>query len=166
MSKNYKINLESTIISKIKSEEIKMRPKYFFVLGSVILFTSLVGLSMGTIFLINLVFFFIRKNGPFYIWKLQNIISNFPLWIPILAIIGIFLSIKILKKYDFSYKKNFKLILIFFVLAILLAGLLLDTLGLNEYLSRGKMGKYYQQLNNKELMETPKGRNIKNFKQF
>ena len=59
-----------------------------------------------------------------------------------------------MKKYDFSYKKDFPLLIIAFVISVLFAGLLLDTLGLNTRLSRGRMRKFYQNI---ELQEGEKG---------
>jgi hypothetical protein len=150
MSKKSKLDFESKIISQIKSDKIKMKPKWYFVLGSLLMFTSLIGLSMGAVFLVNLGIFLIRRNGPLNTWKLQSILSTFPWWILLVAIGGIYLAIRLLKKYDLSYQKNFKLIIVMFVLAIFSAGLLLDGLGLNEYLSQGKMRKYYQQFDKRE----------------
>lgn len=144
MSKKRKLNFEKNIISQIKTGKIEMKPKWYFVLGSLILFSSLVGLSMGAIFLVNLNIFLIRRGGIFNPWRLQTILSTFPLWIPTIAVLGVILVIWLLKKYDFSYKKNFKLIIAIFVSAILLAGFLLDGLKLNEYLLRGRMRNFYQ----------------------
>ena len=144
MSKKSKLDFESKIIPQIKAEKIKMKPKWYFVLGSLLMFASLVGLSMGVVFLVNLGIFLIRRNGPLMSWRLQTIFSTFPWWIPIVALFGIISAIWLLKKYDFSYKKNFPLLIIVFVLSVLLAGFLLDRLGLNEYLSRGRMRRFYQ----------------------
>lgn len=145
MSRKNKLDFESKIISQIKAEKIKMKPKWYFALGSLLLFSSLIGLSMAAVFLVNLGIFLIKRNGPLYTWKLQSILSSFPWWIPLLAAGGIYLAIWLLRKYDWSYKKNFKLIAVMFILAVILAGILLDRLGLNEYLSQGRMKRYYQQ---------------------
>jgi ABC-type sulfate transport system permease subunit len=144
MSKKNKINIKNNIISQIKTGKIKMKPRWYFFAGSTVMFFSLVGLSMGVIFLINLNIFFAKKSGPLTSLRIQTIISTFPWWIPIVAIIGIILAIWLLKKYDFSYKKNSSLIIITFIISILVAGFLLDKLGLNEYLLKGRMKKFYQ----------------------
>lgn len=143
MSKK-KLNYEANIISQIKTGKIEMKPKWYFTAGSVVMFFGLVGLSMGVIFLINLSIFLVRRNSPLMPWKLQTILSVFPWWIPAVAFFGIILAIRLLKKYDFSYKKNFLLLITIFVISVLLAGFLLDRLGLNEYLSRGRMRRFYQ----------------------
>ncbi len=166
MSKTNKLDFESKIISQIKADEIKMKPKWYFILGSLLLFTSLVGLSMGVVFLVNLSAFLIRRNGSFNAWKLQSILSVFPWWIPVIAVGGIFLSIWLLKKYDLSYKKNFKLIIAVLVIAMLMGGFLLDRLGLNEYLSRGRMRRYYQQFEMQNINNYPTGGRGQNNKQI
>lgn len=154
MSKKRKLNLETEIISQIKTRKITMKPRWYFVAGSLLLFSGLVGLSMGIIFLVNLSAFLIRRNGPLMSWRLQSILSTFPWWIPIMAAVGIILAVWLLKKYDFSYKKNFPLIIVAFILSILLAGLLIDSLGLNEQISKGRMRGFYKRF---ELQDNVRG---------
>jgi len=139
------LKLEKKIMSRIKSGEIAMKPKWYFIAGSLLLFSGLVALSVGAIFLVNLTVFSLRRQGPMVSWRLQMMIENFPWWAPVLAVIGIILGVWFLKKYDFSYKKNFGLIVISFILAVLFAGFLIDRLGLNDYWARrGLMKKFYQ----------------------
>lgn len=153
MSKKNKLNIEKEIVSQIKTGEIIMKPRWHFIAGSVMLISGLAGLSMGIIFLVNLSVFLIRRTGPLATWRLQSVISTFPWWIPIFALAGVILATRLLKKYDFSYKKDFPLLILAFVVSILFAGFLLDKLGLNEHLSRGRMRKFYQEY------EIPKGEN-------
>jgi hypothetical protein len=78
---------------------------------------------------------------------LQQIIDSFPVWVPILAITGIVLGIWMLKKYDFSYKKNFWMIVILLVISIILTAFLLDLTGLdNLWMKRGPMQRFYRNL--------------------
>lgn len=165
MSKKNKLNIQNNIISQIKKGEIKMKPKWYFVLGSSLMFLSLIGISMALIFFINLNLFFARRNGPLASLKMETIFSTFPWWILVIAIFGIILAIWLLKKYDFSYKKNSYLIIIAFIFSLFMGGFLLDKLGLNEYLSRGRMKKIYQHI---ELNEGQGGsvKGIKNSKQL
>jgi len=143
--KKNQLKLKEKIMSQVKTGKIVMKPKWYFVAGSLLLFGGLVSLTVGAIFLINLTIFILRKRGPMSSWRLQMMVEIFPWWAPALAIIGIILGIWLLKKYDFSYKKNFKLIIISFVLAILLGGFLIDRLGLNDYWARRRpMKGFYQ----------------------
>ncbi len=149
--KKNQLKLEEKIMSQVKTGKISIKPKWCFVAGSLLLFSGLVSLSVGAIFLINLTVFILRRRGPMACWRLQTMIENFPLWMPVLAVIGIILGVRLLKKYDFSYKKNFALIVTSFILAILFAGFLIDGLGLNDYWARrGPMKRFYQRFEDKQ----------------
>lgn len=154
MSKNNKIankekmvSFEKEIMTRISSGEISMKPRWHFIAGSFVGFSSLIGLSVGVVYLTNIVFFLLRKHGRMGQWRLEMMLNSFPWWIPIAAIVGIAVSIWLLKKYDFSYKKNFLFIIIGFIISIIIAAWLIDSFGLNEAWSkRGPMRKFYQQL--------------------
>jgi hypothetical protein len=70
-------------------------------------------------------------------------------------------GVKLLKKYDFSYKKNFLLIIVGLVLAIFLAAFTIDSLGFNEFWARKEpMRRFYQHLDpnfkGRQLRNTPR----------
>ncbi len=150
MSKKSKVipaDLEKTIMAKVKSNEISMKPRWYFVMGALLMVAGLVGFSIGAVFLTNLTLFLLRQHGPMGQWRLQIILNNFPVWVPVLAVVGIVLGIALLRKYDFSYKKNFWLIVAGFIISIILAAFVMDYLGLNDMWSRqGPMRRFYQQI--------------------
>lgn len=134
-------------MAKVKSKEILMKPRWYFVLGSILTLIGLVGFSIGAVFLVNVTLFLLRRHGPMGQWRLQLMLSSFPWWIPVLAIVGVIVGIWLLKKYDFSYRKNFPLIIAGFILSIVLAAFILDYVGLNDLWSRqGPMRRFYQQI--------------------
>jgi hypothetical protein len=148
------VDFEKTIMSKVKSNEIAMKPRWYFVIGSLLMVSGLVGLSIGAIFITNITLFLLRRHGPMGEWRLQLMLNSFPWWVPILAIAGIVSGIWLLKKYDFSYKKNFWLIVTGFIISIFFAAFILDYLGLNDIWSRqGPMKRFYKQIegNNSEF---------------
>ena len=141
------VDFEKNIMAKVKSNEISIKPRWYFMLGSFLMLAGLVGLSIGAVFLTNLTFFLLRQHGPMGQWRLQQIYSSFPIWVPLLAVVGIVLGICLLKKYDFSYKTNFSLIVIGFIISIALTAVILDYSGLNDLWSRqGPMRRFYQQV--------------------
>lgn len=145
MSK-HQINIAKNVMSKIKSGQIKMKPRWFFLLGSLSMFIALVGLVITSTFLISLITFSLRSHGPMGEVRYQQIISSFPLWAPIIVVIGLITGIFLLRKYDFSYKKNFLFTILVFISAVILAGILVDVLGLdNIWIKRGLMRRFYQQ---------------------
>lgn len=140
-----KRNIENKIMDKVLSGEVKMKPKWYFILGSITSFVGLVGMIIGAIFLTNLTFFFIKKQGPGTA-RINMMLESFPLWVPILAVAFIILGIWMLKKYDFSYKKNFIVVAVTVVTAIILSALIIDLLGLNEiWAKRGPMRRLYME---------------------
>lgn len=137
-------------MSQIKSGKIAMKSKWYFMAGSILMFGSIVTLTVVAIFLFNLTLFAIQPHyGPGAERRLDMILSNFPWWAPILAVGGVILAIWLLRKYDFSYKKNFPLIILSFILAVIIGAVLIDVLGFNDYFAkRGPMRGFYRQYEN------------------
>ncbi len=156
MSKEQKVkqvDLEKIVMQKVRSDKISIRPHWYFVLGSLLTFAGFVGASIGAIFLTNITLFLLRRHGPMGQWKLQLMIDSFPLWVPLLAIIGILIGIWLLNKYDFSYKKNFLFIIAGFVLSIIIAAFVLDYMGLNDVWSRqNQMRRFYQRIEQDDII--------------
>ena len=75
----------------------------------------------------------------------QQLISSFPLWAVPLIAMGVGSGIWMLRKYDFSYKRNFVYVVIAFILAVVLSGWFIDYAGIDEVWSKGgMMKKMYQ----------------------
>ena len=147
MSTN-KIDIEKEVMSRVTSGEIAMKPRWYFVAGSVFVLLGTIAAAVAVAFLINLTIFLIKKQGPGY-GRLAIMFESFPFWIPILAILGIGIGILLLRKYDFSYKKNFLLMIIGFIATVAIAGFVIDGLGLNDIWSRGGLMKgFYQRIEN------------------
>ncbi len=144
---NQEINISENVMSEIKNGKARIKSRGYFLLGSVATTIGLIFLVTTLVFLMNLIIFSLRAHGPMGDIRYEQLISNFPLWAPIIAIAGIGFGIWILKKFDFSYKKNFIFILIGFVLAIIVAGWFIDYLGFNNLMERGPMRGLYQQQN-------------------
>ncbi len=133
-------NVTENIMSQIHQGKIKMRPKLYFIIGSVLTFLGLVFSVITSVFLVGLIRFSLRIHGPVGQLKLGQMISNFPWWITLVAIAALILGIWLVRQYDFSYKNNPWLIIFGFILVILVAGWLVDMTGLNDKLSqRGPM---------------------------
>lgn len=140
-------NLEKEIMSRITSGQVKMKPKWYFFFGSIIMFFGLITSTITATYLLNLIFFLLRRHGPMGQWRLNLILTSLPWWIPVLAILAVIIGVWLLKKYDFSYQKNLRLIIVIFIISIFLSAQLIDHLGINESWSRrGPMRRFYQNL--------------------
>ena len=152
MRKTHKIkttDIEAAVMAKVSNNQIVMKPRWLFVLGSAVLVSGLVGAGLLSTFLINLAIFLLKQHGPNGVWRLQTIIESFPLWVPVLAAGGIIIGAWMLKKYDFAYKKNYLLITLALIVSIFLTAFLLDYSGLNNiWMKRGPMRQFNQQVQN------------------
>lgn len=134
-------------MTQVNSGQLKIKPKWLFSVASILSVAGLIGIAVISIFFTNLAVFIIRRQGRFCQWKLDQILSTFPIWLPFLIISVFILGLWLLKKYDFSYQKNFRLIVFIIVISLVISAFLVDKLGLNEVLSRGRFQRLYQHLN-------------------
>ena len=151
MSKELK-NITDSVMNEIHQGKIKMKPRIYFILGSILTFIGLISSIVISIFLFGLIRFSLRTHGPMGQYRFDQLLSNFPWWIIILAIFGLILGIWLIRKYDFSYKIKPWVVILGFVLAIVIAGWFIDVVGLNDILfhygpMKGFMNGYIQRLN-------------------
>jgi len=134
-------DISKKVMEQIEKEKIKMRPKVFFILGSIILGTGLAFVfSLSTVF-INLVIFRLKVHAPFdylHFGKagLRPFYSVLPIFPLLLAILFIILGSVLIKKYDISYKKSYIGLIVGLVTFILVSGLLIEKIGVNEKLGQ------------------------------
>jgi hypothetical protein len=143
-------SMKAEIMNEINSGKVKMKPKSYFVLGSILALVGLVASVISSIFLLSIVSFLLRPHGPMGSYRFNLILESFPWYLPLIAIGGILIGILILRKYDFSYKKNIWIIILGFIFSIIFAGVLLDISGLdNLWLKRGPMNSILRQYDSK-----------------
>ena len=152
-------DLQELIMGKIHDEHVKMKPHWYFILGSVILFMSIFLLFFITILFLTISWYRLRVGGPFgYLafgsvgWK--AFIQTFPLLPFILALFGFFVGVRLLTKYDFCYRQNFAFIMAGTVISLAMAAFLVDLVGINEHLSqKGQLRPLYRdQLESEEWL--------------
>lgn len=144
-------------MKQILSGRVSMKPRWYFIVGSLSLIIGLVGSVIASVFLVSIIAFSLRTHGPMGAVRFQQLISSFPWWAPLLAVLGIASGVWFLKQYDISYKKNFPLIILSLIFAVLLAGWLMDATGMTTYWSkRGSMRRLYQQTETDSVV-SPRG---------
>ncbi len=140
-------------MSQIKKERIKMKPKWYFLLGSISLIIGAVALVIILVFLISLISFSLRSHGPMGEIRYQQLLSSFPWWALISAALGFALGIFLIRKNHFSYRKNSLYIIVALAFVIFLSGFIIDYLGLdNMWMKRGPMKALYGQHSERGLM--------------
>ena len=126
--------IEYSVMEKIHSGKVKMRPKIFFIGGSILIFLGLFLSIISSSVFISLVKFILRSNGKISYYGIEQLENSFPWILVFLAIGSIAIGVLMLKQYDFSYKKNFWVIIIIFITSVTAAGYLLDEIRFNEYM--------------------------------
>lgn len=109
-------DIEKEIMSQIKKDEIKIKSRWVFIARKLGLQSGLALTVVVLIFLINAFFYYIKTNeillplhyGP-AVW--QKFLHSLPYDLILLIIIFLVFLNYIIKKFDFSYKKSFMLIL-------------------------------------------------------
>jgi len=146
------IDVTKSVMSQIRLKRVKMKPRWYFVIGSVATIMGLIGIMVLSAFLVSLISFSLRIHGPMGAVRYQQLVSSFPWWTLGVIALGMGLGIFLLKKYDFWYKKNLKLILLGLIMAIVVAGWLIDVLDLTvKWRQPGRMRRMYQQQQGKVL---------------
>jgi len=128
--------IKDSVMSQIQTNQIKMKPKIYFIIGSFFTFIGLV-LSMTTsVFLVGLIRFSFRSHGLMGQYRLDNLFSKFPWWTAILAIVFLFAGIWIMHAYDFYHKTKPSYLIVGLILVVIVAGWFIDLVGINDSLSR------------------------------
>lgn len=149
MSKELK-SITENVMNQIHQGKIKMKPKIYFIIGSIFTFLGSVSAFVVSIFLVSLMRFSLRTHlGRGAQYKLNQMLSDFPWWIIIFTIISLVIGIWLVRKYDFSYKIKPWIIVLGFILFIVIAGWTIDIIGLNDTLlhsgpMKGMMKGYFQ----------------------
>ena len=117
-----------------------MKPKWYFIVGSIVMFAGLVFSILSAVFFISVMSFVLRSHGPMGQYRLEAMLSSFPIWAPVCAIAGVLMGFWFLKQYDFSYKKYFIPIVISLVSAVIVTGIAIDYFRWNDqWFNRGPM---------------------------
>jgi hypothetical protein len=148
-------NLNKEIMNKIHQNKIKMKPKYYFVIGSFITFVGLLSAVVVTMLSTSMIIFLFKAKGPGAGFRFQMMLENFPVWLIILSATSLAFGIWIFKKYNFTYKLDFRISTVLFVLIIILSSLVINSLGFNDlFMKRGPMkGTMQKYLNSDSKIE-------------
>jgi uncharacterized membrane protein YdcZ (DUF606 family) len=128
--------LKSKIIETINVKGLTIRPRSAFILGS---FISAIGIFLSTmlaILAIHLLRFRLTHPGFGAARKIDFVLNTLPWYVPVIAVAGLIGGYLLLKRYDFSYRKNFSLILVVILIGLMISSYVLDRLGLDNFLTR------------------------------
>lgn len=133
-------DIKEPIMQQIRSGRVTMRPRSYFLIGSVLTFTGLVLTFLSTALLLSILYLSVREGGRVHQYKLETLHELFHWWLPIVALVAFGFGIHLLRRYEFSYRINFAWVTILSLVAVVVASALFVGSGAYEtLLQRGPM---------------------------
>ncbi len=120
-----KNSIKNSILNEIKKGEIKMHPRVYFVLKSVLLIVVAILLFVLITYLTSYSIFYFENNGAKFLLRsgltgLLDFFHTIPLILIVLLLILIYVVEKIIRKFHFTYKRP--LIYSFLLVVVLAVG--------------------------------------------
>lgn len=143
-------DLSKKVMQEIKRRGVKMRPRLYFVFGSILLGLGLTGAILTAVFFLNLFVFHLRVRGPVSYLQLGPpgilpFVTTFPWAILLASMVAVATGLTLLKRYEFSYKMNFVVLAIVLLVVVGVLGFLLDRVGFNERVApQPPMRRFYR----------------------
>lgn len=137
-------DMTEKVMKEIEEKGIKMRPRVYFIVGSLLLGVGLAGAMILAVFFVNLAVFKFRVQAPLgFLWLgrfgLRPFLQNTPWQAGLLALGGIAGGLFLLKKYDIAYRKNFLVLALSLIGLTVALGLVLSRAGFNERAGRARL---------------------------
>ena len=152
-------------MEKIKSKEVKMKPRLYFVMGSMLLGVGIVGVLLLTTMIVGAVFFRLRVGGAMGHLRqgvpgLMFFVRAFPWKVVGLAVVSFTGGWHLLKKHDKAYKVGLGWLVLGAVVTVIGLGFLMDRYGVNERLEKRRELKplYETRFENRQEMEGFRGK--------
>lgn len=101
--------IKKQILNKINTGEVEMRPRWHFVLETVLVMSGVILVTMGLLYVLSFIVFFLRQSGlafapSFGIRGIVVFLYSSP-WLLILSALVFLLALEILvRKYSFGYR--------------------------------------------------------------
>lgn len=119
-------DIKKKILEKIKQGEVAMKPKWHFVLESVLAIIGIVILSLGLLYILSFIVFALRQSGVMFApaFGLRGVFAflySSPWILILLAVLFVGVLEILVRKYSFTYKKPIVYVLLGIVV-ISLAG--------------------------------------------
>lgn len=145
-------DITASVMEKIKSGQVNMKPKLVLVGISALWGIGLAAATIISVFLINLLTFRLRTGRAFNHLagprpRIGSFVAAFPWGWLLLALLALGLAIYLAKKYDFSYRHSHYSFLVFFAIFTLALGFFLAQTDFNTRLQRrgGPLRRLYEE---------------------
>lgn len=119
------------VLSKIKKDQIKMRPRVYFVLKSVLIICSVFFVALFVLYLTSFILFALRASGAWYLsgFGFYGLKASFILlpWLLIIIAVVLFVVLEIfVRHFSFAYHRPILYLIIGIVILTLLGSFIID----------------------------------------
>lgn len=156
MDNQDKNSISDKIISKIKSGEIKMKPKIYFIFRAVLLVLGVLCLSLFAIYIVSFIFFYFRASGMLFLPQfgfsgVGAFLGAVP-WVLILISLILVVTLEIFAKhFNFVWRQPIVYSLLVIVLIVSLGAFIVGRTPLHPNLLKGAqenrlpvLGQFYR----------------------
>jgi hypothetical protein len=126
-----KHTISENVISKIEKGQIKMRPRFYFLLKLTLLIIGVIFLTLIALFLVSFILFSLRQNGSFFLPNfgfpgIRILFFSLP-WLLILGVIILIVTSEIFAKhFSFVYQRPMLYSIIAMAIIVVFGGIALD----------------------------------------
>lgn len=142
--KQRKLDLSQKVMAKIKEDNIQVQPKWQFLMGSFLLSFGMLSATVLSIYLISVSWYRLRAHSSMQYLMFgsdghEAFLATFPWIFLLLSIISLYMGVRIIKKFDVSYKIKWQFWLAGLILGVVVAGVWIDMMGVNRALENQVM---------------------------
>jgi len=135
-SKHHSVDLTDQVMGQILTDKVKMKPRSYFIAGSILMALGLAVFFILAVFFFNHFFFHFFRTGLIDFWRMRGfshiLWEVFPWWSLVLAAVFIALGAWLIHQYDIAYKKNYKFLVLILIIAAAFFGYVLNLVGVNH----------------------------------
>ncbi|MFH0712361.1 MAG: hypothetical protein V2A55_00665 [Candidatus Jorgensenbacteria bacterium] len=129
--------IKESIVAKIKSGEVRMRPRWHFILETLLVIVGIMIVVLALLYLVSFSLFILRQNGVWFVTAfgsrgIGRFFASLP-WIIILSGVVFVAILEILaRRYSFVYRKPLLYSLIGIVVIVSAGGFFVSRVGIHE----------------------------------
>ena len=137
MEEQEKDSIKESVLSKIESGQIKMKPKWQFILKALFVIFGITLSALTIIFLGSFIFFVLRQNGLLFVpaFGLRGwgaFIFSLPWALILVSLIFLFILEILVRRYSFAYRKPILYSLVGIIVLVLLVSFVMSRVGLHQ----------------------------------
>lgn len=133
-----------SIMERIRVEKIRIRPRYQFIIATVLIAVGILGTIISSAYFFGLSIFAFRAKGPLSNIGLLRAVGGIPWWSLLIAVLGLGVGYWLWKKSETTYKITPMIIIITMLAITFTAGIIINSLGWGDsWFRRGPIKRFY-----------------------